>query len=172
MAQSIIVQWLRQIGGESGCRIQVIFVDQRSPAVDDRVPTSHLILQIFVQARVARVFWIIKSMTRIFQIVFVYWEQAVLDSLPAVSTCFERIKEVAIKQVMFKVEFFVTGNLVGKDLFGPNHSTTVQQIHSAFKFQSAYLCSRYVIGACERASAWRHSASLLFQVAGTVSISL
>lgn len=112
-------------------------------------------------------------MTPIFQIVFVYWAQAVLDSLPAVSTCFERIKEVAIKQVMFKVEFFVAGNLVSKDLFD---RTTMQQynryIHSAFKFQSAYLCSRYVIGACERASAWRHSASLLFQVAGTVSISL
>ena len=52
-----------------------------------------------------------------FQIVFVYWAQAVLDSLPAVSTFFERIKEVAIKQVMFKVEFFVTVNLVSKGLF-------------------------------------------------------
>lgn len=103
--------------------------DQRSPAVDDRVPTSHLICRCFLCNPGGRGFselW--RVWLPIFQIVFVYWAQAVLDSLPAVSTCFERIKEVAIKEVMFKVEFFVTGNLVGKDLFGPNHYTTVQQI--------------------------------------------
>ena len=54
--------------------------------------SSHLILQMFVQPGVGGFSEPFKSMTPIFQIVFVYWAQAVLDSLPAVSTCFERIK--------------------------------------------------------------------------------